>query len=204
MNAARDMDRLRAALGDKKLNYFGISYGTQLGAIYATKFPKNVGRMVLDGTLDPSATLEQRTLAQTTGFQHAYDSFLKDCVKEAGQCEIGSRRDHRRQERREAPGRPEGQADQGRQPHPHPGTGQHRHRRRPVLRADLAAAGPGRSARGSRATGGSCWPWPTTTTAASPTARYTTLMSSFPAISCVDTAERPDQGGAGQRPRPRR
>ncbi|WP_433517092.1 alpha/beta hydrolase [Nonomuraea sp. CA-143628] len=87
VNAARDMDRLRAALGDEKLNFVGMSYGTQLGAVYATKFPQKVGRMVLDAPLDPTVTFEQRTLAQTRGFQHAYQSFLKSCVKD--RCEVG-------------------------------------------------------------------------------------------------------------------
>jgi pimeloyl-ACP methyl ester carboxylesterase len=87
VNAARDMDRLRAAVGDAKLNYVGMSYGTQLGAVYATEFPKNVGRMVLDAPLDPTVTFEERTLAQTRGFQQAYESFLKSCVK--GPCAVG-------------------------------------------------------------------------------------------------------------------
>jgi pimeloyl-ACP methyl ester carboxylesterase len=87
-NAARDMDRIRAALGDEKLNYVGMSYGTQLGAVYATQFPENVGRMVLDAPLDPTVTFEERTLAQTRGFQKAYESFLKDCVKAT--CEVGA------------------------------------------------------------------------------------------------------------------
>ncbi|MFJ2032654.1 alpha/beta hydrolase [Streptosporangium sp. NPDC087985] len=90
VNAARDMDRLREAVGDRRLNYFGISYGTQLGAVYATQFPKNVGRFVLDAPLDPSVGLDKRTLVQTAGFQHAYEAFLKDCVKGPGQCELGS------------------------------------------------------------------------------------------------------------------
>ncbi|TMR11942.1 alpha/beta hydrolase [Nonomuraea turkmeniaca] len=87
VNAARDMDRIRAALGDAKLNYVGMSYGTQLGGVYATAFPKNVGRMVLDAPLDPTVTFEQRTLAQTRGFQQAYESFLKACVKDS--CAVG-------------------------------------------------------------------------------------------------------------------
>ncbi|MFI7133963.1 alpha/beta hydrolase [Nonomuraea sp. NPDC050153] len=87
VNAARDMDRIRAAVGDPKLNYVGMSYGTQLGAVYATEFPKNVGRMVLDAPLDPTVTFEQRTLVQTRGFQKAYESFLRSCVKE--KCDIG-------------------------------------------------------------------------------------------------------------------
>ena len=54
VEAAQDMDVLRAALGDEQLTYFGASYGTSLGATYADLFPSSVGRMVLDGALDPS------------------------------------------------------------------------------------------------------------------------------------------------------
>ncbi|WP_327105541.1 alpha/beta hydrolase [Nonomuraea glycinis] len=86
-SASRDMDRIRAALGEEKLNYVGMSYGTQLGAVYATQFPGNVGRMVLDAPLDPTVDFEKRTLAQTRGFQRAYESFLKACVKQ--RCEVG-------------------------------------------------------------------------------------------------------------------
>ncbi|MFG1705902.1 alpha/beta hydrolase [Nonomuraea sp. M3C6] len=88
VNAARDMDRIRAAMGDPKLNFVGMSYGTQLGGVYATEFPKNVGRMVLDAPLDPTVTFEQRTIAQTRGFQKAYESFLRSCVK-GGTCDVG-------------------------------------------------------------------------------------------------------------------
>ncbi|MEV0229649.1 alpha/beta hydrolase [Nonomuraea sp. NPDC050786] len=88
VNAARDMDRIRAAVGDPKLNYVGMSYGTQLGAVYATEFPKNVGRMVLDAPLDPTVSFEQRTLVQTRGFQRAYESFLRACVK--NKCDLGA------------------------------------------------------------------------------------------------------------------
>lgn len=54
-DVARDMDLLRAAVGDPVLNYLGVSYGTGLGAIYANLFPSRVGRMVLDANLDPAA-----------------------------------------------------------------------------------------------------------------------------------------------------
>ncbi len=55
-NAARDMDLLRAVLGDPQLNYLGYSYGTFLGATYAKLFPERVGRLVLDGAIDPSVS----------------------------------------------------------------------------------------------------------------------------------------------------
>ncbi|MFE1383605.1 alpha/beta hydrolase [Streptomyces sp. NPDC058740] len=54
-NTARDMDRIRAALGERKLNYLGVSYGTYLGTVYGQMFPGRVGRVVLDGALDPRA-----------------------------------------------------------------------------------------------------------------------------------------------------
>lgn len=53
VEAARDMDIFRAVLGDKKLSYVGASYGTFLGATYAELFPTRVGRLVLDGAMDP-------------------------------------------------------------------------------------------------------------------------------------------------------
>jgi pimeloyl-ACP methyl ester carboxylesterase len=79
-NAARDMDVIRAALGDKKLNYLGKSYGTYLGTIYAQLFPDKVGRIVLDGAIDPGATPLQQSLIQAVGFDNALDAFIKDCL----------------------------------------------------------------------------------------------------------------------------
>ena len=86
---ARDMDVMRAVLGDKKLNYLGKSYGTYLGAIYADLFPKKVGRLVLDGAVDPNLTESQVGLAQAVGFETALDAFAKNCVRFEG-CPIGN------------------------------------------------------------------------------------------------------------------
>ena len=80
-NAARDMDILRALVGDKKLNYMGKSYGTYLGTIYAQIFPDKVGRLVLDGAIDPRATPLQQSLIQAVGFDNALDAFIKDCLE---------------------------------------------------------------------------------------------------------------------------
>jgi pimeloyl-ACP methyl ester carboxylesterase len=80
-DAARDMDVLRAALGDPRLYYLGASYGTYLGATYAGLFPSRVGRLVLDGAIDPTLTNEQLILGQAKGFQVALDSFIADCAK---------------------------------------------------------------------------------------------------------------------------
>lgn len=77
-NAARDMDLLRAVLGDRKLNYFGMSYGTELGGTYAHLFPRNVGRTVFDAVVDPTADTIGHARNQATGFQRALDNYLKD------------------------------------------------------------------------------------------------------------------------------
>ncbi|MFI6726442.1 alpha/beta hydrolase [Streptomyces sp. R-74717] len=77
-NAARDMDLIREVLGDKKLTYFGMSYGTELGGTYAHLFPKNVGRTVLDAVVDPTADTIGHARNQATGFQRALENYLKD------------------------------------------------------------------------------------------------------------------------------
>ncbi len=81
-SVARDMDVLRAALGDEKLNYFGASYGTYLGATYADLFPSRVGRMVLDGAIDPTLSNVELTRTQGQGFEIAFDRFAQDCSKQ--------------------------------------------------------------------------------------------------------------------------
>jgi pimeloyl-ACP methyl ester carboxylesterase len=81
-NAARDMDILRATLGDKKLNYMGKSYGTYMGALYATLYPNNIGHVVLDGAVDPNISNYEQTKSQAVGFDLALQAFIADCVKE--------------------------------------------------------------------------------------------------------------------------
>ncbi|MFF7367804.1 alpha/beta hydrolase [Streptomyces tricolor] len=88
-DAARDMDLMRQVLGDRKLHYFGISYGTELGGVYAHLFPKNVGRAVFDAVVDPTQTPEQSALGQAKGFQLALDNFAKDCTSKTTDCPIG-------------------------------------------------------------------------------------------------------------------
>jgi pimeloyl-ACP methyl ester carboxylesterase len=78
-NAARDMDILRQAVGDKQLNYMGKSYGTFLGTLYAQYFPDKVGRMVLDGAVDPTISDFQQSLTQAIGFDKAFAAFAADC-----------------------------------------------------------------------------------------------------------------------------
>lgn len=76
-DTARDMDLMRQVLGDKRTHYFGISYGTELGGVYAHLFPKNVGRLVLDAVVDPSADTVGHAKNQARGFQRALDNYLK-------------------------------------------------------------------------------------------------------------------------------
>lgn len=90
VEAARDMDVLRAALGDEKLTYVGASYGTFLGATYAGLFPDRAGRLVLDGAMDPSLPARRLNLEQTAGFETAFQSFAKDCVRQPD-CPLGGK-----------------------------------------------------------------------------------------------------------------
>ncbi|MEU6709890.1 alpha/beta hydrolase [Nonomuraea sp. NPDC046802] len=191
VNAARDMDRIRVALGDAKLNYVGMSYGTQLGGVYATEFPKNVGRMVLDAPLDPTVNFEQRTLTQTRGFQKAYESFLRSCVKD-GSCGVGK-------DATTADANVEKLMNQLTVQPLKVGTRE--------LTQGLASTGVA-AALYSELT----WPFleqalseaikgkgdalmylADSYTGRSPDGSYSTQMTSFPAITCVDTAERPTE-----------
>ncbi|MEU4009900.1 alpha/beta hydrolase [Streptomyces pseudogriseolus] len=76
-DTARDMDRIRQALGDEKMHYLGISYGTELGGVYAHLFPDKVGRMTLDAVVDPTADAIGHAQNQTRGFQTALDNYLR-------------------------------------------------------------------------------------------------------------------------------
>lgn len=79
VSAARDLDLLRAILGDTKLNYLGYSYGTFLGATYAGLYPEKTGRLVLDGAIDPATTDFDVTATQAKGFEDAARAYLADC-----------------------------------------------------------------------------------------------------------------------------
>ncbi len=79
VDAARDMDRIRVALGDSKLTYLGFSYGTFLGATYAGLFPTRVRAMALDGALDPDLSVRQLDLQQAQGFEVDLGDFLAAC-----------------------------------------------------------------------------------------------------------------------------
>ncbi|MET9955160.1 alpha/beta hydrolase [Streptomyces sp. NPDC006339] len=89
VETARDMDIVRAVLGDEKLTYVGASYGTFLGATYAELFPERAGRLVLDGAMDPSLSAEELNREQTAGFQTAINAFAADCVKKSD-CPLGA------------------------------------------------------------------------------------------------------------------
>ncbi|MER6946100.1 alpha/beta hydrolase [Nonomuraea sp. NPDC000554] len=189
-NAARDMDRIRAAVGDPKLNYFGMSYGTQLGAVYATEYPENVGRMVLDAPLDPTVDFEQRALAQTRGFQQAYESFLRWCVKEG--CALGANAKaaddniEKLLHQLAAKSLPVNgrQLTQG-LASTAIAAALYSDLTWPFLETALAHAVNGK--------GGGLMYLADTYTGRNPDGTYSTQLSSFPAITCVDSTERPDE-----------
>ena len=87
VEAARDMDVLRAALGEDQLRYLGFSYGTELGATYADLFPGKVGRFVLDGAIDPSLSALEGSLSQAAGFETALRAYVDDCLSD--DCFLG-------------------------------------------------------------------------------------------------------------------
>jgi pimeloyl-ACP methyl ester carboxylesterase len=80
INAARDMDLLRGVLGDEQLHYLGYSYGTFLGATYAELYPENVGRLVLDGAIDPSISGLDVGTEQAIGFEKALRAYMANCL----------------------------------------------------------------------------------------------------------------------------
>uniref|UniRef100_UPI0004CC34AB alpha/beta hydrolase n=1 Tax=Streptomyces sp. NRRL S-920 TaxID=1463921 RepID=UPI0004CC34AB len=83
-DAARDLDILRAALGDRKLTYLGWSYGTSLGTSYAEQFPHRVRALALDGASDPSLNWSQRAISQGVGFRRAVEDYAEYCADIAG------------------------------------------------------------------------------------------------------------------------
>jgi pimeloyl-ACP methyl ester carboxylesterase len=88
IETARDLDVIRAALGQTTLTYLGASYGTKLGATYAELFPKKVGRLVLDGAVDVSLPSRELSLAQAGGFETALRSYVDDCTQ-GDDCFLG-------------------------------------------------------------------------------------------------------------------
>ena len=80
MSTVRDLDMLREIVGDEKLNYLGYSYGTYIGARYADAYPERVGRLVLDGALDPATTEADVVREQTRGFELALRAYVSACL----------------------------------------------------------------------------------------------------------------------------
>nr|BFF04302.1 hypothetical protein GCM10020241_59770 [Streptoalloteichus tenebrarius] len=88
-DVARDVEVLRAALGDAKLTYLGYSYGTRIGTAYAEAFPDRVRAMVLDGAVAPQEDPVTQQVKQVTGFQRSFDAFARWCAQQSG-CALGT------------------------------------------------------------------------------------------------------------------
>ncbi|MEY4044785.1 MAG: hypothetical protein RL644_1053 [Actinomycetota bacterium] len=82
-NSARDMDAIRQALGEEKISYLGFSYGSELGATWATMFPGTVRAAVLDGAADPTADSVEGGLQQAAGFEKELNAFFDQCAKDS-------------------------------------------------------------------------------------------------------------------------
>ena len=88
VSVARDMDMMRAVLGDEKLHYLGYSFGTYIGTVYAELFPEKVGRMVLDGAVEPPFGGFEELATQMAGFDSAFRAYMQDCLSSGG-CPFG-------------------------------------------------------------------------------------------------------------------
>lgn len=86
LTAVRDLELLRATVGDDVLNYVGYSYGTALGAIYVDEYPDRVGRVVLDGVVDRESTLAELNVSQMGGFELALTNFVTACPDSFDDC----------------------------------------------------------------------------------------------------------------------
>ncbi len=85
----RDMDLIRAALGQERLDYLGYSYGTFLGALYADEFPERVGRFVLDGAIDPEISHTELVIGQAVGMEQALRAYARACLDGGvGRCPL--------------------------------------------------------------------------------------------------------------------
>jgi pimeloyl-ACP methyl ester carboxylesterase len=90
VQAAKDMEALRTAVGDAKLSYLGFSYGTLLGATYAQLYPQKIRAMVLDGAVDPKQTYIEGSESQAKGFERAFTNFTAWCKKTPDKCPIAA------------------------------------------------------------------------------------------------------------------
>ena len=89
-DAARDLDSIRAAFGVAKINYYGFSYGTYLGQVYATLFPSHLRRMVLDSTVDPTGAWYTDNIDQDYAFQGRMDAFYAWVARYDSTYNLGS------------------------------------------------------------------------------------------------------------------
>lgn len=93
-SAVRDMDILRAVISRADtLDYFGFSYGTYLGTLYADMFTENVGTFVLDGAMDPSLSMSEIAMGQAMGFDRAIRSYMENCLAGSSCWHRGSAED---------------------------------------------------------------------------------------------------------------
>jgi pimeloyl-ACP methyl ester carboxylesterase len=88
-SVVKDLDAMRASLGDKKLTYLGYSYGTRIGSLYAEAYPQNVRAMILDGAVDPNADPVEADIRQAAAFQTAFNDYAADCAKQSD-CPLGT------------------------------------------------------------------------------------------------------------------
>ncbi|WP_190216087.1 alpha/beta hydrolase [Streptomyces griseosporeus] len=88
-HTARDLDLMRYLLGDERLHYFGVSYGTTLGAVYAHLYPSHVGRLVLEAPVDPTKDLDEKQVSQVKAVQAAFDRFAAHCAARIRPCPTG-------------------------------------------------------------------------------------------------------------------
>ncbi|MFC9465692.1 alpha/beta hydrolase [Streptomyces coelicoflavus] len=88
-HTARDLDLMRYLLGDERLHYFGVSYGTAIGAVYAHLYPSHVGRLVLEAPVDPTEDLSEQQVSQVKAVQAAFDRFAAHCAARIRHCPTG-------------------------------------------------------------------------------------------------------------------
>jgi pimeloyl-ACP methyl ester carboxylesterase len=89
VDTARDMDQLRASLGDEALTYLGYSYGTTLGSTYAELFPDKVRALVLDAAVDPDPDVQGDAEQRAAAFEAGFDAFAANCVGLIAGCPVG-------------------------------------------------------------------------------------------------------------------
>src|SRR5690606_2686150 len=84
----RDLDAIRAAVGDRRATFLGLSYGTRVGSVYAQAFPHRVRAMVLDGNMPPVSTVTSVSVGLATAFEGGLDEYFRRCARMA-ECPLG-------------------------------------------------------------------------------------------------------------------